>query len=191
MAHNFDAKVQKLAKQLIARTVNSWRWLIAHPSWNAIGLILIFWFLGWHFEPETIGKLQFENEGFGFLAGCFYYFIPVLLLANSFLFKREWIVILSAVPSGCLSVLMVCVLFLGWCFGASSAFIRQTVQPDGQITRLYERLDPGWMASDNRYCRYLMLQTRVFPGILRNEFKIGPEVCHGKLERSSFPNNLK
>jgi hypothetical protein len=61
--------------------------------------------------------------------------------------------------------------------------------PSGQLIGVYEREDPGFTAGNNGRCRHLVQQSRVFPGILRNEVKLREEVC--LLKGNPFPPDLQ
>jgi hypothetical protein len=91
-----------------------------------------------------------------------------------------------------LGILIPCLMFLLLfnLFDDDTKLIRRTTSPGGQMTVLYERttakMVPG---EDINYCRYLIHQRRIFPGILRNEAKLGEEVCLRRGE--SFPLELQ
>jgi hypothetical protein len=165
---------------------------LERPGVNVLILGAIFYILGFHFQQNGIGQLVFENGLLRFLVGCFFYAIPALLYRNSSLFKSAQLAKISQSISACLCVIMTFLMLgnlLGIMFGFSGIFSHAKMNPSGQLMGVYERENPGFAPGDSGQCRYLIQQNRVFPGVLRNEVKLGEEVC--LLKGNSFPLDLQ
>jgi hypothetical protein len=160
---------------------------------NLLCLITLFYILGSQFSCQvtTPDQFIFENRQLGLFAQYLVFTIPVLSFLNSFLFRRVWQIIVSATASTILALYLLPVLILSIAFGVfddDASLIRQTMAPDGQMTSLYHRTTSKMVfGEDVKYCRFLVHQRRVFPGILRNNG--GREVCLPRGE--SFPPDLQ
>jgi hypothetical protein len=181
---------RKIIKRFIAEALAFLR--LERPGVSALVLGVIFYILGFYFQPNGIGQLVFENVWLRFFAGCFFYFIPVLLYLNSSLFRSVQLARTSQSISACLCVIIIFLMLgnlLGIMFGLSGIFSHAKMSSSGQLMGVYEREDPGFTAGNNGRCRYLIQQSRVFPGVLRNEAKLGEEVC--LLNGNPFPPDLQ
>ncbi len=190
MDSGFGAIGRQIIKRVIKESLAFSR--LERPGTNALVLGVVFYILGFHFQQNGIGQLVFENGLLRLFAGCFFYAIPVLLYRNSSLFKSAQLAKISQSISACLCVIATLLMLgslLGIMFGFSGVFSHVKVNPSGQLIGVYEREDSGLTPGDNGRCRYLIQQSRVFPGVLRNEVKLGEEVC--LLNGNLFPPDLQ
>jgi hypothetical protein len=165
---------------------------LERPGLNVLILGAIFYVLGFHFQQSGIGQLVFENVWLRFFVGCFFYSIPGLLYLNSSLFRSVQLVRMSQSLFACLCVIIAFLMLgnlVGIMFGFSGILSHTKISPSGQLMGVYERENPGFAPGDSGHCRYLIQQSRVFPGILRNEVKSGGEVC--LLKGNPFPPDLQ
>jgi hypothetical protein len=184
--------VQKIIKRISAIAIATFRRRDIVASGNALGLIATGYILYSHFRADKVGHLVFENEWLSFLAEWGICALPVLLLLNSFLFRRVWKTTVSAVVSSILTSYVLLALFLIGTFGGfnDTSLVRQTRTPDGQIVSLYERRESGGFSpGDSERCRYRIRRSYVFRGVLRTEDR-GKEVCH-RNEDGLFPPELQ
>jgi hypothetical protein len=184
---------RKWVKWIKRMVIGSFRRLAKRPGVNALCLLVIFYILNFQFEVQatTGGRFIFENRQLGLFAQYSVSVIPILLFINSFLFRRVWKIVVSAVASSMLTIYMLFWLMLWMAFADfdDTLPMRQTTSPDDQITTLYHRTTSKMVfGEDVKHCRFLVHQRRVFPGILRNEHVRG-EVCLLRGER--FPPELQ
>jgi hypothetical protein len=185
---------RKIIKQVRRIAISCLRRRSIIATGNLLALMATDHILRSHFRAEEVGHFIFENEWLSFLAEWGIFAIPPLLFLNSFLFRRVWMIVLSAVPSSILTFSALLCLFLLGAIGGfddTTSLIRQTRTPDGQIISLYDRWDSGGASpGDNQHCRYRIRRSQVFRGVLRNEAK-DEDVCRMTAGGGPFPQELQ
>jgi hypothetical protein len=174
-------KIIKLVRQSIIRF---FRKRANQPGRNALFLSLIFggWLAYYKFQPDTVGRLVMENEYVGSFMKWLFIVIflttPVLAIINSFSFQKVWQKTISVLLSAIVTIHVIPTFLLFILIGFVLSFdndddevlIRQTITPDGQITRVQAWKSTAMTPGDGTwYCRSVEKQRRVFPGILRIE----------------------
>jgi signal transduction histidine kinase len=192
MGYRLYSMWKKFIKSIRLFVMGIFRQRITHPGENALGLILIFHTLVFQFKflSTTDNRFVFENNHLMLFAQyAAIYALPALSLLNSRLFQERWKAILSTVAS----FLILCFMLIWSSFSSMFShleLIRQTSTLEGQTIALYERKDFAVTPGDGTfYCRYHIPQSRVFPGILKNEDRLEKEACYSS--RSSLPPDLK
>lgn len=167
----------------------------SRPRENLLAIICILLILSFNWLQGETSRLLFENELFNLSATWLFYFTPVFLFFNSFLFRRNWVKIVSAIVSLALCTLIVLVFCFRWVIGDHPQLIRRSFTSDAQIISIYERFEPGLITpGDNMYCRYRIRQKRIFLGILKNEEKVSKvdrDECRFRNERDNFSTDFK
>lgn len=73
----------------------------SRPRENLLAIICVLLILSFNWLQGETSRLLFEIEIFNLSATWLFYFTPVLLFFNSFLFQRTWVKMVSAIASPC------------------------------------------------------------------------------------------
>ncbi|MHC5825551.1 MAG: hypothetical protein ACYT04_59300, partial [Nostoc sp.] len=162
---------------------NFWRWVrwflisrLDRPSDNLVVIVISLIPLILNWDANWSSKIIFEFDLFNKITTLYFYITPLLLIANSFLFKEDLLKFFSMLVAGFFGCFILFVLIVQF-LGNHLNLVERVECPNGKIFSVYENFEPSFITSDDAICRFELQQDRIFLGVIKNIKEVGEKEC--------------